>query len=322
MREYYIQKNEAGQRFDKYLKKILKNAPVSFIYKMLRKKNIVLNEKKAVGRELLQLNDHVKIYFSEDTFQKFAGVVENELEEERFAQIALQPFPFSVLYENEDFMILDKPAGILSQKSKPEDISANEYIIAYLLKEGKLKKEELRSFRPSVCNRLDRNTSGILIFGKTLSGLQEMSKDLKTRAVSKYYQCMVEGIITKPCHLKGYLYKDKASNRVTVSENKESNEDKYVETEYWPIHTYADATLLEVKLITGRTHQIRAHLASTGHPIVGDMKYGASGRYGIAGQLLHASRMRFKDGTEVIAPLPERFRKAAEAFDKKISQDK
>lgn len=316
MQEFHIRKNEAGQRFDKYLKKLLCNAPAGFIYKMLRKKNIVLNDKKAGGEEKLQFNDTVKLYFSDETFQKFSALQKTD-GKSRIADIDLEHLPFGILYEDEDILVIDKPCGMLSQKAKPEDISANEYIIAYLIQSKKLSEEDLKTFRPSVCNRLDRNTSGILIAGKTLHGLQKMSEDLKTRRIMKYYRCLVEGIVDAPRHIVGYLQKDAEKNIVSVSKEKQSEEDKWIETDYSPICHYADATLLEVHLITGRTHQIRAHLSSIGHPVVGDLKYGASKKYGIFSQMLHAYRIRLEDKTEIIAPLPERFQKAAEAFGKK-----
>ncbi len=317
MREFSIQKNEAGQRFDKYLKKLLCNAPGSFIYKMLRKKNIVLNDKKADGTEKLQLNDNVKLYLSEDTYLKFAAEATETAVSENFPQIDLAHLPFEVLYEDEDVLMINKPSGMLSQKAKPEDISANEYILAYLLATKAVTAAELKTFRPSICNRLDRNTSGILIAGKTLSGLQEMSEKLKTRGIQKYYRCIVEGEIHTAQHIKGYLRKDEVQNKVTILAQAKSSEDKPIETEYVPIQGLKNATLLEVHLITGRTHQIRAHLSSIGHPILGDLKYGAQKRNGIRSQLLHAYRLVLENGNEIIAPLPKDFKRIAKALETK-----
>lgn len=316
MKEFIIRKNEAGQRFDKYLKKLLCNAPGSFIYKMLRKKNIVLNDKKADGTEKLELNDHVKLYFSEETYLKFASQTENALQKEHLPKVDLEHLPFQILYETEDILMIDKPSGMLSQKARPEDVSANEYILSYLLASGAVKAEELTTFRPSVCNRLDRNTSGILIAGKTLSGLQDMSGKLKTRSVRKYYCCIVSGSLTSPQHLKGYLHKDEVRNKVTVSGEKLSSEDKWIETEYVPLRTFSDASLLEVHLITGRSHQIRAHLASIHHPIIGDAKYGDiqlnrsfEKTCKIHSQLLHACRIQLESGEEITASLPKEFQR-------------
>ena len=316
MREFWIQKNEAGQRFDKYLKKHLCYASGNFIYKMLRKKNIVLNDKKAAGSEKLNINDNVKMFFSEETYQKFTPSSEEKRSAEELPKLQPDRLPFQILYEDEDVLMINKPAGMLSQKAKPDDISANEYILSYLLLTGSIKEEEFGTFRPSVCNRLDRNTSGILIAGKTLKGLQEMSDRLKTREIEKYYRGIAEGVIAGPCRLKGYLHKDWEQNKVFILAEPKSKEDKWIETEYVPIQIFSNATLLEINLITGRSHQIRAHLASIGHPIVGDYKYGAAKRKGISTQLLHAYRICLKNREEVMAPLPEAFQKAIELFEK------
>lgn len=314
MREFSIQKNEAGQRLDKYLKKLLCNAPGSFLYKMLRKKNIVLNDKKADGSQKLREGDRVKLYVSEETFLKFASPREGEDAFSDLPKVRLEKLPFSILYENEDILIIDKPSGMLSQKARPGDISANEYILAYLRASGKWDGHD--RFRPSVCNRLDRNTSGILIAGKTLKGLQELSGQLKEREISKYYRCIVEGRIEGKRHIKGYLGKDPASNVAHVSEQKREESDKPIETEYTAIRHYGGATFLEVRLITGRPHQIRAHLASIGHPVAGDLKYGAPKRKGISSQLLHAYRVCLADGTRVTAPLPKSFEQARRLFER------
>lgn len=324
MREFLIQKNEADQRFDKYLKKLLGNAPGSFIYKMLRKKNIVLNDKKADGTEKLKPDDHVKLYLSEETFLKFATISSKDTIQEKFPKVNLKQLPFQIIYETEDILMINKPSGMLSQKAKPEDVSANEYIISYLLATGVLKPEELSTFRPSICNRLDRNTSGILIAGKTLTGLQQMSEKLKTRSIRKYYQCIVTGQITTSCHIQGYLKKDEVQNKVFISEEKNTETDKWIETEYIPIRTFSNATLLEVHLITGRAHQIRAHLSSVGHPIIGDYKYGEdklNQHYkkacGIHSQLLHAYRIQMENGENITAPLPNEFQKVLNYLEEK-----
>lgn len=219
--------------------------------------------------------------------------------------------------------MIDKPVGMLSQKAKPEDISANEYILAWLIAEDKLTAEQFRTFRPSVCNRLDRNTSGLLIAGKTLKGLQEMAEALKERSVQKYYCCIVKGEVKDELYVKGWLKKDEASNRVEVlPETADVGEDfKQIETAYRPIQVKNGYTELEVHLITGRSHQIRAHLASLGHPIVGDTKYGDARindifrrKAGIRSQLLHACRMVWQDGRELKSMPGENFHRAWNAI--------
>ncbi len=347
MQYFQVGTNEAGQRFDKYLKKLLAGAPGSFIYKMLRKRNITLNGKKATGSERLELGDEVKLFFSGETFLKFSSAVPvhssmqdgippqegDALGAEGLLRQKYPCIPLEIVYEDQDILAINKPAGMLSQKAAPGDVSANEYIIGYLLEEKFLSEEQLATFRPSICNRLDRNTSGLLVAGKTLKGLQDMACHLKGRSIGKYYRCLVKGAVYKPQIIKGWLWKDGRSNQVSVSSS-ELPGGKYIETGYMPISRFSVKpankalngrgggiagmyTLLEVHLATGRTHQIRAHLASIGHPVLGDVKYGdrnanlwLSKTLHIHTQLLHAYRMAFPDGKEIIAPLGREFQKA------------
>lgn len=315
MQEIRVTENEAGQRLDKLLAKFLKEAPKSFLYKMLRKKNIVLNGKKASGSEKLLQGDVVKLFLSEETIEKFSGTAK-----EVFSDGAEK---LDILYEDSHILLLNKPVGMLSQKAKEQDISAVEYLIRYLLDTGQLARQDLKTFRPSVCNRLDRNTSGILAAGKSLTGLQEMSRFFKERSIGKYYLCLVCGKVIKPESIKGYLYKDERTNHVRISQT-EIPDSVRIETEYWPVASGTESTLLEVHLLTGKTHQIRAHLASEGHPILGDYKYGLGRindayqkQYGLKSQLLHAWRIVLPEtdgalshlsGREFQAPPPELFR--------------
>ena len=313
MQELHITENEAGQRLDKLLAKFLNEAPKSFLYKMLRKKNITLNGKKASGSEKLATGDCVKLFFSDDTIAKFSS-----------NQITQTTEPLDILYEDAQILLLNKPVGMLSQKAKNTDVSAVEHLISYLLRSGQITTEELQTFHPSVCNRLDRNTSGILAAGKSLAGLQEMSRFFKERSIEKYYLCPVSGIVREPAYIKGFLHKDEKTNTVRVL-NKESKDSMPIETEYRPLSANGNVTLLEVHLITGKTHQIRAHLASEGHPIVGDYKYGNrklndlyQKQYGLNFQLLHAYRLKipktdgilsYLSGKEFTADPPELFQR-------------
>lgn len=319
MRELMIGKNDSGQRLDKYLKKLLPNASSGFLYKMLRKKNITLNGKKAEGKESLKQGDILRVFFADETFEKFAKERE-EVQEEYEALQALSMKGLQVIYEDETILALDKPCNMLSQKAAPQDLSANEYMLGYLIREGALSREDFMTFRPSVCNRLDRNTTGILLAGKTLSGLQELSRLLKSREAHKYYRAIVAGQITESAHLKGYLKKEERSNRVEIfpaepTQGKLTDKVQWIETSYEPMKVLEDCTLLEIHLITGRSHQIRAHLASQGHPVIGDPKYGDPAvnrsyqkRYHVKSQLLHAYRVELPGKDAIIAPEPAIFR--------------
>ncbi len=360
MQSVTIGKNQAGQRLDKFLHKYLPLAGSGFLYKMLRKKNITLNGKKAQGSEILALNDEVCCFFSKETFEKFSGrPAEEGCQEQKNGEyplsgrtkLLLKDYSAAferlqgirVLYEDDDFVFLDKPAGVLTQKAAAGDLSVNEWLIGYLLKNNPGFAKELETFRPGVCNRLDRNTSGIVLCGKSLEGLQYLGKCIKEHRMRKLYRTICVGKIEGPMTLEGFLHKEDADNRVTVRQWSASGKtmgtpsgrgpssEEPSKGEYSPICTVCrplkathDYTLAEVELVTGKSHQIRAHLAGIGHPLIGDAKYGRESvnrrmreEYGLRNQLLHACEVQFPEeesgagsrlgGMTVSSPCPEAF---------------
>lgn len=334
MQTLTVTPNEAGQRMDKLLAKYLSQAGKGFLYKMMRKKNITLNGKKCDGSEHLNIGDEIQIFFSDETIQKFQGPEpslrpsdgSSAAQGTGYKNSGSRPKgKLDIVYEDKHILVVNKPAGMLSQKAKDSDMSLNEYILNYLIDSGGLPVSQLRTFKPSICNRLDRNTSGLVVAGKSLAGLQIMNGVFKDRSLHKYYQCLVSGSITKKQLIAGFLRKDEETNTVTVYPLEVENSVPIM-TEYLPLAGNGTFTLLRVTLITGRSHQIRAHLASIGHPIAGDYKYGSRAvndmlkkRYGIQSQLLHSWKLEmpgelpeplaYLGGKELYAQLPGQFMK-------------
>lgn len=324
-----VEQDDAGQRLDKFLKRRLKEAQGSFLYKMLRKKNIVLNGKKASGSELLAENDEVMLYLADETYVKFGGILETETAEQTGIETAQYQKAYKtingidIIFENADVLVLNKPSGVLSQKAQADDLSANEWMIGYLLETGFLSAGTLQTFKPSVCNRLDRNTSGLLVCGKTLAGSRYLSGIVKDKSLEKYYYTLVAGQVLMDTRISGWLCKNEKTNKVTIYQ-KEADIPKplrkdaaYIDTAFRTVETmhtkYGEVTLLEVQLFTGKTHQIRAQLRAMGAPIIGDRKYGsvrvneAFYDTGVRNQLLHAYKLVFpKTDDARFADLSER----------------
>ena len=311
MKEIVITKNEEGYKLKKVCARYLSQAPVSFVYKMLRKKNIVLNDKKATGDEVLKKGDVIKYYLSDETIEKFSGkTIEKNTNSNTNTkkQIGRKTPKLKIVYEDEDVIFVYKEVGVLSQKAKDSDYSINEMIIDYLLDKGDIRKESMRFFRPSVCNRLDRNTSGLILASKSPSGARALTSVIRDRSIKKYYKAIVLGDAELGGTYKAYLVKDEKNTKVQVLD-KPVKDSSLIETSI-KVSDYnddRDITLLDVELITGKSHQIRAHLSHLGYPILGDVKYGESikiinavfnNKYGIKSQMLTAYKVIFPTVTD------------------------
>ena len=374
MKTYTITENEAGQRLDRFLGKLLPVAPASFFYKMLRKKNITLNSKKAEGSYKLSAGDEVRLFLSDETIASFSRTAPSSAaghasdavlkarsgshmkahtsdDEPRVSdgpagritscpaktgsglwQQLNQLSKSDIIFEDKDILIINKPAGMLSQKAKADDISMNELLIAYLLDNGELKPDDMRAFRPAVCNRLDRNTSGVLLAGKSLAGLRFLSELLRSRSINKYYYALVKGEEQPPRESTAYLSKDEKTNTSQVAmkpSDKDSKKYAMITTRLRQLSSGGGYALLEAELITGKSHQIRAQLAAIGHPVIGDAKYGDASvnklffkSCHVRRQLLHAERVVFPysegfkgvSGKEFVAELPSDFKLTLKAL--------
>lgn len=316
MRELTVTEKDCAQQLIKYLSKYMEEAPKSFFYKMLRKKNIVLNQKKADGSEKLKTGDTIRLYLAEETIEKFRKTPEKPAAGKQVKYPKLD-----IVYEDEKVIFLNKPAGVLSQKAKETDVSLTEALGAYLSEKN---AGEETMFRAGLCNRLDRNTSGLILAGKTVAATQQLSELIAERAVGKYYLTVVKGTVTETERIRGYLTKNERTNRVSI-QREQQGDAVYIETAYRPLCAGRGCTLLEVELVTGKSHQIRSHLASIGHPLAGDTKYGDAEfnrrfreKYGLKYQLLHSWKAVFPEltgtlsdlsGKTFTAPLPSSVRR-------------
>ena len=288
MKEIIITNQEENQRLDKYLMKYMNQAPRGFLYKMLRKKRIKLNGGRAQGNELLKEGDTLQLYLSEDTLSGF-------MEEKTI-------FPakrhFGIVYEDNHVLIACKPAGLLSQPEASSDRDTFlDQVLYYLYETEQYAPGKESVFTPGLCNRLDRNTGGLIAVGKSLLGAQEMSKAIAGKTLDKYYLTLVFGRIRQKGVLEGYHRKEEDRNQVVILPEADGQGKKVI-TEYEPVEVFADSTLLRVKLVTGKSHQIRAHFQAMGHPVAGDRKYGDpkankywKETYGLTNQFLFAYQM-------------------------------
>ena len=288
MRELTIQKNDSGQRLDKFLSKAVKGLPMSLLYKYIRTKKIKVNGARAQQNQLLCQGDVVTLYTREEFF--------DVPERDDGALSRIRP-KLSIVYEDDNILLLDKRPGVLVH----EDTAGGEntlilHVKAYLYGKGEYDPGAEQSFAPALCNRIDRNTGGIVIAAKNAEALRVMNEKIKQNEISKFYLCAVKGKLPRRAdELHGYLRKDADANLVRVSDTPIKG-GKQIITRYRVLAEKNGNSLLEVELVTGRTHQIRAHMAHIGHPLLGDGKYGVNRgekSKGYKYQALYAVRLRF-----------------------------
>ncbi len=291
MKSITVNANDAGQRLDKLLTKTFRELPTSLMYKGIRTKNIKLNGKRCEISTRVQEGDVITLYLKDDVLTESTGIPD-------FMTAGKE---LCILYEDENILLANKPAGLLVH---PDE---NEYrdtlimrIQRYLFEKGEYDPVKENSFTPALVNRIDRNTSGIVISAKNATALRILNEKMKKRELHKYYLCIVHGTFEKKQDtLEGYLEKNEQQNRVYISGNAR-NGARSIATRYSVLEENARYSLLEIELLTGRTHQIRAHLASIGHPLLGDGKYGTNALNkgtGYSKQQLCSYRLQFDFST-------------------------
>ncbi len=263
-----IRKNDAGQRLDKFLSKAVKGLPTSMMYKYIRTKKIKVNRARTEQNYMLVEGDEIQLFIRDEFFES--------PEQDRGALFRITP-KLDIVYEDDNIILLNKRPGVLVH----EDTAATEntlimHLQAYLAQKGEYDPEAEQSFAPALCNRIDRNTGGIVIAAKNAEALREMNEKIRNDELQKCYLCAVHGRMERPAAtLRGWLRKNSAENTVEISDGKRAGY-KEIITKYRVLATSGKNSLLEVELVTGRTHQIRAHLAHIGHPLLGDGKYGVN----------------------------------------------
>ena len=286
MREIRINKNDAGQRLDKYLSKRFKTMPKSLMYKYLRTKYIKLNGKKVTPEVFLNEGDILTFYIKDEFF-----------EEKKHYDFLKAGKELSIVYEDENIILIDKKVGVICHQDNRYDADAlNLRVLRYLYEKHEYDPEADKSFTPALCNRIDRNTGGSVIAAKNAEALRVMNQKIRDNELQKYYMCIVKGC-PKPKHavLTAYHFKDESNNTVTISDKPQEGYKKII-TEYTVIKPSSALSVCEVLLHTGRTHQIRAHMAYIGHPLLGDEKYGdkkLNVKHHMKRQALYSYKLKF-----------------------------
>ncbi|MDR1953556.1 MAG: RluA family pseudouridine synthase [Clostridiales Family XIII bacterium] len=300
MQKIEITENEGNQRLDRFLRKYLPGVPLSLIYRLVRK-DVKVNGRRAAADYMLCVGDEVDIFLDDARIQ--AARREREKPKARRQ--------FRIVFEDENVLIVEKPFGLLTHgDSKEKKNTLANQVIGYLAENGAYDPAAAKTFVPAPVNRLDRNTTGLVAFGKNAGAVRDFNAMLRTGGdVDKYYLTIVKGKLTKELILRDRMVKDRDNNRVAVLPA-DGAEGKLMETVAVPVESLGAYTLVEVRLLTGRTHQIRAHMAEAGHPVIGDAKYGdrnvnryTEKAFGLTTQFLHAYRMRINRGEGSLAYL-------------------
>lgn len=289
MREFTVGKNDAGQRLDKFISKAVPALPSVLMYKFIRLKKIKVNRARAEQGQMLKEGDVVHLFIKEEFFEKDAA-------DSAFKKLAPR---IHIIYEDDNILLCDKRPGIIVHSDEAEQTNTLiSHIKAYLYQSGQYDPDAEQSFAPALCNRIDRNTGGIVIAAKTAEALRQVNKAIKERTLTKQYLCAFHGKVKqKTATLTGFLVKDSVTNQVKVYDKKPHSGAKSIVTEYEVLAEREGLSLAKVTLITGRTHQIRAHFAHIGHPLLGDGKYGvnaADRRRGYKYQALYSYRLSFE----------------------------
>lgn len=287
MISFIIKKEEEGQTLEKFVKKVLSEAPLSFIYKLFRKKDVKVNGHWQDKKYLISSGEEISIYINDSQLEEFKRKVESK---------QVEDISNWIIYEDENILLVNKPRGVLVQKNSEDSNALDEMVISYLINKGEYNPNKNLGYKPAPAHRLDRNTAGIVVFGKNIATLRYLSEALNDKSlVSKRYLTLVKGEISKDGEINAPLLKNSKTQRVNVS-----SEGKQAITKYKVVETFKGYTLLEVELLTGRTHQIRVHMAYINHPVVGDSKYGnyelnklLESKYGFKNQFLEAYQLNF-----------------------------